>query len=62
VIHFPSKKQEGIQRAVLAHIRAIRSLGRTEINTVEIADALSLPVHEVNEVIEKLKDQGVRRR
>jgi hypothetical protein len=49
-----------IERAVYAHIRAVRTLGRTHINTSEIADALSLKVSEVNRAIEKLRDKGVR--
>ena len=55
-----SKKQ--LQNAILAHIQAIRTLGRTEINTQEIADALCISVQEVNDALEVLKKQGVRRR
>jgi CHASE2 domain-containing sensor protein len=55
-----SKKQFGL--AILAHIQAIRALGRTEINTQEIADALCISVQKVNDVLEVLKKQGVRRR
>jgi len=55
-----SKKQ--LQLAILAHIQAIRVLGRTEINTQEIADALCISVQEVNDTLEVLKKQGVRRR
>ena len=56
----PSRASKNIQNAVYAHIRAIRALGRTEINTSEIADALSLPVAEVNRAISSLKKNGVR--
>jgi hypothetical protein len=55
-----SKKQ--LRPAILAHIQAIRALGRTEINTQEIADALCISVHEVNDTVEVLTKQGVRRR
>lgn len=55
-----SKKQ--LRLAILAHIQAIRVLGRTEINTQEIADALCISVQEVNDALEVLKKQGVRRR
>ena len=55
-----SKKQ--LQLAILTHIQAIRALGRTEINTQEIADALCIYVQEVNDALEVLKKQGVRRR
>jgi hypothetical protein len=55
-----SKKQ--LHLAILSYIKAIRTLGRTEINTQEIADALSISVREVNDTLEVLKKQGVRRR
>ena len=54
----PEKKN--IQRAVYAHIRAVRALGRKRITTGEIAEALSLPVSEVNRAITALKRKGVR--
>jgi DNA-binding MarR family transcriptional regulator len=56
----PTRASKSIQNAVYAHIRAIRALGRTEINTSEIADALSLPVAEVNRAISSLKKKGVK--
>jgi hypothetical protein len=49
-----------VQNAVYAYIRAIRTLGRTKINTTEVADALSLPVAEVNGALSSLKKRGVR--
>ena len=55
-----NRSSKGIQNAVYAHIQAIRALGRKEINTVEIADALSLPVSEVNRAISSLKKKGVK--
>jgi predicted transcriptional regulator len=55
-----SRSNKGIQNAVYAHIQAIRALGRKEINTAEIADALSLPVSEVNRAISALKRKGVK--
>jgi len=51
---------KSIENAVYAHIRAIRALGRTTINTNDIAAALSLPVAEVNHAISSLKRKGVR--
>jgi len=54
------KKQ--MQHAILAHIKAVRVLGRTEINTQEIANSLNISVKEVNDTIDALKKQGVRRR
>lgn len=56
----PTRASKNIQNAVYAYIRAIRALGRTEINTSEVADALSLPVAEVNRAISSLKKKGVR--
>jgi hypothetical protein len=50
-----------VQNAVYAYIRAIRALGRTEINTDEIAAALSLPVSEVNSAVSALKKKGVKK-
>ena len=55
-----SKTKLGL--AILTHIKAIRTLGRTEINTQKIADALSISVQEVNDALEELKKHGVRRR
>jgi biotin operon repressor len=49
-----------VQNAVYAYIRAIRALGRTQINTTEVADALSLSVAEVNGAISSLGKKGVR--
>jgi DNA-binding MarR family transcriptional regulator len=49
-----------VQNAVYAHIRAIRALGRTKINTAEVADALLLSVGEVNRAISSLKGKGVK--
>ena len=58
----PPTSKKNLKNAILAHIKAIRTLGRTEINTQEIADALSISVQEVNDVLEALKKHGVRRR
>jgi len=55
-----SPRNNEIEKAVYAHIRAVRALGRTQINTSDIADALSLPVSEVNRAITQLKKKGVR--
>jgi hypothetical protein len=55
-----STHDKKIERAVYSHIRAIRALGRTRINTSDIADALSLKVSEVNSAVAKLKRKGVR--
>ena len=46
--------------AVYGYIRAIRALGRTGVNTSEIAAALSLPISTVNRAVSALRSQGVR--
>ena len=58
----PPESKRQIQLAILTHIQAIRALGRTEINTQDIADALCISVQVVNDTLEVLKKQGVRRR
>ena len=54
-------KTKDIKNAVYTYIRAIRTLGRKELNTSEIADALSIPVEEVNRVVVSLKKKGVKK-
>ena len=49
-----------IERAVFAHIQAVRALGRTRINTADIALALGLPTKSVERAVAKLKDKGVK--
>ncbi len=53
-------ESKSIESAVLAHIRAVRALGREQINTAEVAEALNLPVRKVNSVLDQLKERGVR--
>jgi len=55
-----SPRKSEIEKAVYAHIRAVRALGRTQINTSDVADALSLPVSEINHAIVRLRKKGVR--
>ncbi len=59
-VRHSSRSGERVQNAVYAHIRAIRALGRVQINTSEIADSLSLSVAEVNSALSFLKKKGVR--
>lgn len=54
------KGNKAIQNAVYAYIQAVRALGRNRLNTSEIAEALSIPVLEVNEAISSLKKKGVK--
>ena len=48
------------RNAVYAYMRALRSLGRTRLNTVEVAEALSLSIEQVNRAIRALKEKGVK--
>ena len=54
------RTSKAIENAVYSHIRAVRTLGRTQINTSEVADSLSLPIADVNRAIDALKRKGVR--
>ena len=53
----PEKKFE---RAVYAYIQAIRVLGSEQVNTEEIADALSMPIGEVERAVRSLRKKGVK--
>ncbi len=55
-----TRSSKSVQNAVYAYIRAIRALGRIQINTAEVADALSLSVAEVNYAISSLRKKGVK--
>jgi len=55
-----ARSSKSVQNAVYAYVRAIRALGRTKVNTSEVANALSLPVNQVNGVLESLRKKGVR--
>ena len=54
------KDDKTLQSAVYAYIQAVRALGRNQLNTIEIAEALSIPVTEVNRAIVSLKKKGVK--
>jgi hypothetical protein len=53
-------KTKTLENAVYAYIQAIRALGHTRINTRDIADALSLPIEDVDRAINSLKQKGVK--
>lgn len=55
------KGNKAVQNAVYAYIQAVRALGRNQLNTTEIADALSIPVVEVNRAVSSLKRKGVKK-
>lgn len=48
------------ESAVFSHIQAVRALGRTNINTTEIANALKLSQSIVDRTIDALKKKGVK--
>ena len=54
------RKPSDIEKAVYAHIRAVRALGKKTVNTAEIAEALSLSLEEVHGVLAALKRKGVK--
>jgi hypothetical protein len=54
------RNRRNIENAIYAYIRAIRALGRKNINTVEIAEALSLPIAAVDLALTSLKKKGVK--
>lgn len=51
---------KSIENAVYSHIRALRSLGETQVNTLEIAQALKINPARVAEVIRNLESKGVK--
>lgn len=53
-------KTRSIENAVFSHISAIRALGRTRVNTREIAVALSLSIDDVHWAIARLQEKGVK--
>ena len=46
--------------AVYNYVRALRTVGRTGVNTVEIAKALGVSITDVDGVLPELQDKGVR--
>jgi hypothetical protein len=60
LIKSAARKGVSIENAVYGHIRALRALGRTKVNTAEIAQALSLPLEEVHSIVGILKKKGVK--
>lgn len=56
----PSARPKALENAVYGHIRAVRALGRTQINASEIAAALSVPLSDVITAIAALRNKGVK--
>ena len=51
---------DDIERAVYGHIRALRALGRTTVNTVEVARSLGITASDVEAALIALKSKGVK--
>jgi len=49
-----------VENAVYGYLQAIRALGKTTLNTVEVAAALSLSVADVNKAVMSLSKKGVK--
>lgn len=58
--HQRERARKEAEAAVYSHLRAIRALGRTQINSLDVARALGLPVADVEEAIRNLSDKGVK--
>jgi hypothetical protein len=59
--HGGTKRAKAIEAAVYGHIRAVRALGRNEITTVEIANALNLSESAVLDALAALESKGVKK-
>ena len=51
---------KNIINAVYSHIRAIRALGHTRVNSADISDALGILQKDVDKAIRELTDKGVK--
>lgn len=54
------KQNRVVRAAVFDHIKALRKLGQTRVNTRDIAIALNLPRPLVEQAVAQLKDEGVK--
>jgi hypothetical protein len=53
-------RQKKIENAVFGYIQAVRALGRTTINTTEVARALDLNLADVERTLSALRRRGVK--
>ena len=56
----PTRSNKDIEGAVYAYIQAVRALGQTSVNSVDISHALSLSLGEVEQALQGLRGKGVR--
>ncbi len=54
------KNSVALENAVYTYIQAVRALGRKQVNTLDIAEALSIPVSQVTSTLHSLKKKGVK--
>ncbi len=58
--HISGVSDKKLEAAIYGHLRAMRALGKTVIDTANVAEALSLPVSTVNEVVVRLQKKGIK--
>lgn len=56
----PKNSAPNVEKAIFAHIRAMRTLGHKTVNTRDVARALDLPLAMVDGAIAGLNAKGVR--
>ncbi len=49
-----------VEAAVYAYVRAVRALGRTSINTLEISKSLEIPLAKVEKTVSELRSKGIK--
>jgi Replication protein A C terminal len=49
-----------VENAVYSYVRALRSLGKKTVNTMEIAESLSLPLSDVHNAVKSLANKGIK--
>jgi predicted Rossmann fold nucleotide-binding protein DprA/Smf involved in DNA uptake len=60
---YATPKSEGskdVQSAVYAHVRALRALGKTTVNSADIARSLGLSIREVESALIRLEKKGIK--
>jgi hypothetical protein len=55
-----TRANKNVENAIYTYMRAVRALGRTKIDTGDVANALSLPLDQVNGALSSLKKKGVK--
>jgi hypothetical protein len=55
-----TRGDKNVENAIYAHLRALRALGKKQVNTAEIAEALGLGLSTVHRAIASLTKKGVK--